>query len=87
MNNNTKVRVHLSKQLFEALSREVLMEAKKGSKKVSENHAMKLTSKMPRLGENKEMIKAKKKKVDETKKKVMEVAKAQLSELMKKKKS
>ena len=86
MNNNTKVRVHISKQLFEALSREVLMEAKKAKKGGSFDHAMKLSSKMPRLGENKEMIKAKKKKKEEVKKKVMEIAKKQLAEMTKKKK-
>jgi len=85
MNNNTKVRVHLSKQLFEALSREVLMEAKT-KKGGSSDHAMKLSSKMPRLGENKEMMKAKKKKKEEVKKKVMEIAKKQLAEMTKKKK-
>ena len=84
MNNNTKVRVHISKQLFESLSREVLLEAKK--KGGSADHAMKLSSKMPRLGENKEMIKAKKKKKEEVKKKVMEIAKKQLAEMTKKKK-
>jgi len=85
MNNNTRVRVHLTKQLFEALSREVIAEAKK-SKGGNADHAMKLSSKMPRLGENKEMIKAKKAKKDETKKKVMEIAKKQLAEMTKNKK-
>ena len=85
MNNNTKVRIHLSKQLLESLSREVILEAKK-AKKTSADHAMKLSKKMPRLGENKEMLKAKKKKKEETKKKVMEIAKAQLAEMMKQKK-
>ena len=85
MNNNTKVRVRISKQLFESLSREILLEAKKG-KGGSANHAMKLSSKMPRLGENKEMMKAKKAKKEEMKKKVMEIAKKQLAEMTKKKK-
>ena len=58
----------------------------------SADHAMKLSKKMPKLGENKEMVKAKKMeekammtKKDETKKKVMEIAKGQLAGLMKKK--
>ena len=31
MNNNTKVRLHLSKQLFESLTREIIKEAKKAN--------------------------------------------------------
>jgi hypothetical protein len=91
MNNNTKVRVHISKDLFESLAKQVLAEAKK-MKGGSADHAMKLSKKMPKLGENKEMVKAKKMeerammaKKDETKHKVMEIAKGQLAELMKKK--
>lgn len=84
MNDNTIVRIHGSKKLFESIARELLAEAKKG-KGGSADHAMKLSSKMPRLGENKEMVKAKKKKQKETREKVMEIAKKELSELMKKK--
>lgn len=91
MNNNTKVRVRISKDLFESLAKEVLAEAKK-TKGGSADHAMKLSKKMPKLGENKEMVKKKKMeekammaKKDETKKKVTEIAKSQLAELMKKK--
>ena len=84
MNNNTRVRVRISKQLFEALSREVIAEGKKS--KGSDTHAMKMSSKMPRLGENKEMVKAKKAKKEEMKKKVMEIAKKQLAEMTKNKK-
>lgn len=90
MNDNTRVRIRLSKQLFESLTKEVLMEAKK-MKGGSANHAMKLSTKMPKLGENKEMVKKKKMeemavaaKKEETKKKVMEIAKAQLSQMKKK---
>ena len=92
MNDNTRVRIRLSKHLFESLTKEVLMEAKK-AKGGSADHAMKLSKKMPKLGENKEMVKKKKMeekamvtKKEETKKKVMEIAKAQLSEMKKKKK-
>ena len=91
MNNNTKVRIRLSKNLFESLAKEVLAEAKK-AKGGSADHAMKLSKKMPKLGENKEVVKKKKMeekemvaKKDETKKKVTEIAKSQLAELMKKK--
>lgn len=92
MNDNTRVRIRLSRELFESLTKEVLMEAKKAKKGGSADHAMKLSKKMPKLGENKEMVKKKKMeeramvtKKEETKKKVMEIAKAQLSEMKKKK--
>ena len=52
MNNNTRVRVRISKDLFESLAKEVLAEAKKASG----DHAMKLSKKMPKLGENKEKV-------------------------------
>jgi len=91
MNDNTRVRVRISKDLFESLAKEVLAEAKK-AKSGSADHAMKLSKKMPKLGENKQMAKAKKteekamvNKKEEVKSKVMEIAKAQLAELMKKK--
>ena len=82
MNNNTKVRIRLTKQLFESLNREVMLEAKNGGM----SHAQKLTQKMPRLGENKDLLKAKKKKKEDVKKKVMEIAKKQLAEMKKVKK-
>jgi len=92
MNNNTRVRVRISKDLFESLAKEVLAEAKKGKKGGSADHAMKLSKKMPKLGENREMKKAKMReeketmaKKEATKMKVTEIAKAQLAELMKKK--
>lgn len=91
MNNSTKVRIRISKDLFESLAKEVLAEAKK-AKGGSADHAMKLSKKMPKLGENKQMMKAKKMeekakmaKMEETRNKVTEIAKAQLAELMKKK--
>jgi len=63
MNNNTKVRIHLSKQLFESLSREVLAEAKSGkknwgagmeevkTKKAPKSSEMKATNKMKTMDE------------------------------------
>lgn len=87
MNDNTRVRVRISKNLFESLAKEVLMEAKK-MKSGSADHAMKLSKKMPKLGENKQMVKAKKMeeramvaKKQEVKSKVMEIAKTQLSQM------
>lgn len=52
MNNNTKIRLHLSKALLESIMKDVILEGKV-------SHAQKLTSKMKKLGENKAMKKAK----------------------------
>jgi len=60
MKNNTKLRIHVPKHLFESLIQEVLAEGKG----VKGDHAMKLTSKMLKMHETRAK-KAKEEKLDE----------------------
>lgn len=94
MNNETRVRIHLSKQLLESLSQQILTETKKGKSDMSggvytETVKMKKAkaekASAPKQTEKKPMEEAKMKRMEEVKKKVMEIAKKHLAEMTKKK--
>ena len=97
MNNETKVRLHLSKQLLESLSQQILAEAKKGKSDMSGGVYTEVVktkkAKAPKAekepvkkqAEKKPMDEAKMKRMEEVKKKVMEIAKKHLADKMKSK--
>lgn len=79
MKNNTKIRLHLSKQLFESLAKQVITEAKKGDmsggayteavkapkEKKEKSPEVKATDKMKHMGEMETKVAEKKEKVEE----------------------